>query len=65
MALLALPVCSSADGFDPESVSTPYICLMDSATGTILYEKNSRDKAYPASTTKIMTCILEIGRAHV
>lgn len=60
MALLALPVCSSADGFDPESVSTPYICLMDSATGTILYEKNSRDKAYPASTTKIMTCILAL-----
>lgn len=59
-----LPLCSAADnGFDPASVSTPYICLMDAATGTVLYEKNSTQQAYPASTTKIMTCILAIEKA--
>jgi len=41
-------------------VSTPYICLMDANTGAVLYEKAAREKAYPASTTKIMTCILAI-----
>ena len=63
LTLGALPVCAAADEFDPESVSTPYICLMDAATGTVLYEKNSRAQAYPASTTKIMTCILAIENA--
>ena len=63
LALGVLPVCAAADEFDPESVSTPYICLMDAATGTVLYEKNSKAQAYPASTTKIMTCILAIENA--
>ena len=53
--------CSSAlaDNTAP-SVTTPYICLMDSASGNVLYEKKSTEQAYPASTTKIMTCILVI-----
>lgn len=33
---------------------------MDAATGNILYERSSTERAYPASTTKIMTCILAI-----
>lgn len=64
LALGALPLCSGAENdFDPSSVSTPYICLMDAATGTVLYEKNASAQAYPASTTKIMTCILAIENA--
>ncbi len=46
--------------FDPESVSTPYIVLMDADTGNVLYERSSTERAYPASTTKIMTCILAL-----
>ena len=34
--------------------------LMEANTGTILYEKNIHEKLYPASTTKIMTCLLAI-----
>lgn len=34
--------------------------LMDYETGQILYEKNMSEKAFPASTTKIMTAILAI-----
>lgn len=34
--------------------------LMEANTGTILYEKNIHEKLYPASTTKMMTCLLAI-----
>ncbi len=51
---------AAADGFDPASVSTPHVCLIDAASGAVLYEKKARDQAFPASTTKIMTCILAL-----
>lgn len=34
--------------------------LIDMTTGEILYEKNSHEKFYPASTTKMLTCILAL-----
>ena len=33
-------------------------CLMDYATGEVLYEVNSHEKLEPASVTKIMTLLL-------
>lgn len=38
--------------------------LMDAETGELLYDKNGDKREYPASTTKVMTCILalESGR---
>lgn len=56
---LLCPSVAKAE-FDPESISTPYIVLMDAATGNVLYERAGTERAYPASTTKIMTCILAI-----
>ena len=32
--------------------------LLDANTGTVLYAKNIDEKLYPASTTKMMTCLL-------
>lgn len=49
-----------AESFDPEDISTPYVILMDASSGAVLYEKNARERAFPASTTKIMTCILAL-----
>lgn len=43
----------------PEITATAAI-LIDSATGQILYEKNSHERRYPASTTKIMTALLAL-----
>ena len=45
---------------DPEApqVHSKYAILIDADTGSVLYEKNSEERAFPASTTKIMTCIL-------
>ncbi|MGJ4850959.1 D-alanyl-D-alanine carboxypeptidase family protein [Bacillota bacterium Meth-B3] len=34
--------------------------VMDARTGDVLYDKNARRKTYPASTTKIMTCLLAL-----
>lgn len=34
--------------------------LMEANSGTILYEKNIHEKLYPASTTKMMTCLLAV-----
>ncbi|MBC8140258.1 MAG: D-alanyl-D-alanine carboxypeptidase [Armatimonadetes bacterium] len=39
-------------------VSAKAVCLMDAATGEIVYEKNADLPLYPASTTKIMTGLL-------
>ncbi len=38
--------------------------IMDAASGKILYEKNGSKKEYPASMTKMMTCILSIEKAN-
>lgn len=39
--------------------------LVDYDSGTVLYEKNSNEKLYPASTTKIMTAILAIENGNM
>lgn len=46
-----------------DSIKTPNLMLMEADTKTVLYEKSGYDKVFPASTTKIMTCIvaLEVG----
>ena len=42
------------------STYSPRCILMEASTGKIIYEKNAYEKAYPASTTKIMTAILTL-----
>ena len=39
--------------------------LMDVNTGTILYSKNIHEHLYPASTTKILTCLLAVENAKL
>lgn len=41
-----------------EDISSFYAVLMDAKTGQVLYDKNMSQRAYPASTTKIMTGLL-------
>ena len=35
-----------------------YVVLMDAKTGEVLYQKNANEQKFPASITKIMTCLL-------
>ncbi|MDD3413144.1 MAG: D-alanyl-D-alanine carboxypeptidase [Lachnospiraceae bacterium] len=39
--------------------------LMDAETGTILYEKNIHAKEFPASTTKVLTCLVAIENSKM
>ena len=48
------PVTTSEDG----AVQAPCAVLMESSTGTVLYEKNADKQRSPASITKIMTLLL-------
>ena len=45
---------------DSLSLDSQAAVLIENESGNILYEKNSTEKLYPASTTKIMTAILAI-----
>ncbi len=39
--------------------------IMEANTGTILYSKNIHEELFPASTTKIMTCLLAVENASL
>ena len=41
-------------------VSTPYIALMEAETGALLYQRDAYSRAFPASTTKVMTAIVAL-----
>lgn len=55
-----LPIQSNeTKNWPPGPVVSSYSAiLIDADTGVILYEKNSHSQMYPASTTKLMTCLL-------
>lgn len=53
--LLNIPIFTFADEI---SINSKAAVLVEYRTGKILYEKNSTQKMFPASTTKIMTAIL-------
>lgn len=61
--LSIFPITALADTpqFDASSFSkTDTILLIDAKSGNVLFEKNAAEKIYPASTTKILTCIIAI-----
>ena len=47
------------------AVSAESAILMDANTGVILYAKNIHEKAYPASTTKLLTCLIAMERGNL
>ena len=46
-------------------ISAQAAILMDANTGVILYSKNIHEKLYPASVTKILTCLLAIENGNL
>ncbi len=62
--LLLLPLLAQV-GLAAPSVSAPEAILIDAKTGIVLYERNAHQKAYPASTTKIMTAILALENGNM
>ena len=52
---------------DSDNLKTycPSCILIEAYTGKILYEKNSNDVRFPASTTKIMTAVLTVENCNL
>jgi len=55
-----LPIASNSyEGWpDGPAVGAEGAILMEAETGTILYEKNIHEHLYPASVTKVLTCLI-------
>ena len=45
---------------DEMDVNAKAAVLVDPNTNEVLYEKNAHEKMYPASITKVMTCLLTL-----
>ena len=65
MFLLALTFtcisCSPLHAAAPD-ITADAAVIMDGSDGRFLYEKNGTKREYPASMTKIMTCILSLEK---
>lgn len=62
-----LPIQSNSYENWPDGpvVSSQSAIVMDVDSGAVLYAKNIDEKLYPASTTKIMTCLLAVENAQM
>lgn len=49
----------------PPDIESGNCILMDADTGIVLYEKNSDEKCYPASVTKLMTALLVVENCNL
>lgn len=59
--LVLIPITlASAEAASPPTINAGSALMIDARSGKVLYELNSTDKVYPASTTKMMTAILAI-----
>ena len=47
------------------AISAESAILMDANTGVILYAKDIHKKSYPASTTKLLTCLIAMERGNL
>ena len=48
----------------PALANTQAACVMDAATGIVLYDKNAEEQHFPASVTKLMTVLLLLEYAE-
>lgn len=54
-----------ASGSEPPAISAQTAIMIEANSGEVLYEKNAKEKAYPASITKIMTAMLAIEEGNL
>ena len=47
------------------AISSTAVILIDADSGRVIYEKNADKRMYPASTTKILTCILALEKSKL
>ena len=54
----------AAPAYDGE-VKPHAVMLLDATTGQVLFEQNADERIYPASTTKILTCIVALEKGNL
>ncbi|MDR2670132.1 MAG: D-alanyl-D-alanine carboxypeptidase [Oscillospiraceae bacterium] len=64
-AAAAAPPARATAKLPPITVTANTALLVDSDSGEVLFEKNIRERAYPASLTKIMTALLALERGKL
>lgn len=59
---LLLPVQTNSISYWPKgpAITAQSAILMEADTGTVLYAKNIHEELYPASTTKMLTCLIAV-----
>ena len=62
---LFLGVAVAAPEYDGTIDSSYAVMLLDADSGQILYQQNETEQVRPASTTKIMTCILALEKCSL
>lgn len=67
LIFLILPFLIANFSFASEQLETYSAAdlIVESSTGKIIYEKNSKEKRYPASTTKVMTALLTLEKCNL
>ncbi len=64
LAMFPQQVIAQEDGPAPPSLYSQAAVLMDADTGQVLWGKNMRQKMYPASLTKVVTCLLAMEKGN-
>jgi len=65
---VVLPSEAKADSFDLSSIYEPYFILVNAENPTVSYrgiEKEADTRVFPASTTKILTCIIALENGNL
>ena len=67
LTALAFLLCATATfAYSPgDSLKSQYVALAEVGSSSLLVEKNANERAFPASTTKIMTCILALENGNL
>lgn len=60
LALCLFSLLPAALAVDDPNIRAKSVILVDPETGQVFYERNADGRAYPASTTKIMTALLTL-----
>ncbi|MEM1483708.1 D-alanyl-D-alanine carboxypeptidase family protein [Oscillospiraceae bacterium PP1C4] len=64
MTIIPLPTMAKEDSPHPPDLYSQAAVLMDADTGQVLWGKNMNSRMYPASLTKVITCLLAMEKGN-
>ena len=63
--IMILPILNNISFASELNIDSEAALIVEASTGKILYEKNSKEVRYPASTTKVMTALLTLENCEL